>query len=61
MESDPRAAWKLINEILKNDSLPADKAEKNCAQWFTDFSDLLKRNNNTIDENIKRKVLSKRN
>ena len=27
MENDPQSAWKIINE-LKNDSLPADKAEK---------------------------------
>ena len=28
MENDPQSAWKIINE-LRNDSLPADKAEKN--------------------------------
>ena len=27
MENDPQTAWKIINEV-KNDSLPADKAEK---------------------------------
>ena len=28
MENDPHNAWKIIDE-LKNDALPADKAEKN--------------------------------
>ena len=48
-KNDPQTAWKIINE-LKNDSLPADKAEKiNCNQWFTHFRDLLHSNTNKID------------
>ena len=51
MENDPQTAWKIINE-LKNDSLPADKAEKiNRTQWFTHFRDLLHSNTNQIDNN----------
>ena len=49
MENDPQTAWKIINE-LKNNSLPADKAEKiNRNQWFTHFRDLLHSNTNQID------------
>ena len=49
IENDPQTAWKIINE-LKNDSLPADKAEKNNRkQWFTHFRDLLRSNTYQID------------
>ena len=49
MENDPQTAWKIINE-LKNESLPADKAEKiNRSQWFTHFRDLLHSSTNHID------------
>ena len=49
IENDPQTAWKIINE-LKNDSLPADKAEKiNRTQWFTHFRVLLRSNEHHID------------
>ena len=50
METVPQAAWKIIHEILKNESLPSDKAEKiNCRQWYSHFRDLLKSNTCQID------------
>ena len=49
MENDPQTAWKIINE-LKNDSLPADKAEKiNRTECFSHFRDLLRSDTNKID------------
>ena len=49
LENDPQTAWKIINE-LKNDSLPADKAEKiNRTEWFSHFRDLLRSDTNKID------------
>lgn len=56
MENDPQTAWKVINE-LKNDSLPAEKAEKiNRTQWFTHFRDLLLSNTNQIDSDRQNNV-----
>lgn len=49
MENDPQTAWKIIHE-LKNDSLPADKAEKiNQTEWYTHFKDLLKNDAQKVD------------
>ena len=56
MENDPNNAWKIINE-LKNDALPADKAEKiNRNQWFVHFRNLLHNNTNTIDNDRQKAI-----
>ena len=56
MDNDPQTAWKIVNE-LKNDSLPADKAEKNNrSQWYMHFRDLLRDNAHKIDSDIQKDI-----
>ena len=56
MDNDPQTAWKIVNE-LKNDSLPADKAEKiNRSQWYMHFRDLLRDNAHKIDSDIQKDI-----
>lgn len=56
MDNEPQTAWKIVNE-LKNDSLPADKAEKiNRSQWYMHFRDLLRDSANKIDSDRQKDI-----
>ena len=56
MDNDPQTACKIVNE-LKNDLLPADKAEKiNRSQWYMHFRDLLRDNTHKIDSDVQKDI-----